>query len=208
MVREILIWVEGGGNKDTRSRMREGFNKFLNELHDLAKSKGIALRTLPCGSGSSAYKDFKLALETYPNAFNVLLIDSEGPVNRSQSPRKYLQSRYRKWNFDDVDDSQCYLMVQMMEAWFIADIAALKLYYGNGFNESPLRLNPNVEEIGKKELEAALKSAVRFTKKSKYDKTRDAPKLLELLDATTVRRASRHCDHLFTKLAEKIGGWS
>ncbi len=40
--------------------------------------------------------------------------------------------------------------------------------------------------------------------KGKYNKTRHAPKLLELLDVDKVRRASRSCDRLFTTITKII----
>ncbi|MGA9380361.1 MAG: DUF4276 family protein, partial [Phormidium sp.] len=99
----------------------------------------------------------------------------------------------------------CYLMVHTMEAWFIADIDALRDYYGQGFQESAIPKPANVEEIDKDRLASALKKATRNTLKKEYHKTRHASQLLEKLDVTKVRKASPNCDRLFTTLALIMG---
>ena len=93
-------------------------------------------------------------------------------------------------------------MVQTMEAWFLADIDALRQYYGKKLQESAIPKNPNVEEIDKTRLESSLEAATRHTSKGQYHKTRHASKLLELLDVDKVRKASQYCDCFFTTLAK------
>lgn len=90
-----------------------------------------------------------------------------------------------------------------MEAWFIADIDTLKKFYGQGFKEDSIPKNPNVEQIDKDALEPSLKAATRNTTKGEYQKIQHASQLLGL-DVTKVRTASRHCERLFTTLAEII----
>ncbi|GAB4285502.1 MAG: hypothetical protein Fur0025_17180 [Oscillatoriaceae cyanobacterium] len=101
MVREIRIYIEGVGDgdetetpltsptrfnskiisgKETTAGLRQGFRTFLNSLYELGNSKGIDIRLIVCGSRDDAYEDFKLALESHPDAFNILLVDSEEPV--------------------------------------------------------------------------------------------------------------------------------
>ena len=141
------------------------------------------------------------ALETHPDAFNVLLVDSEGPM--SNQPKQHLEER-DGWNLPDIDHASYQLMVQMMEAWLVADIDALSEFYGQGFNANSVPKNPNVEQIGKNDLEAALKEATRNTSKGKYRKAWHGPKLLEQLNVSKVRKAASYCDRLFTTLAEKM----
>ncbi len=62
----------------------------------------------------------------------------------------------------------------------------------------------NVEEIDKKRLAAALQEAAKSTSKGGYDKTRDAPQILERIRASVVRAKARHCDRLFKTLADHI----
>ena len=67
-----------------------------------------------------------------------------------------------------------------------------------------LRDNPNVEQIAKTQLEPLLRAATRTTQKGEYHKIRHASKLLEIINAGVVRRASTHCERLFTTLTEKM----
>ncbi|MEH2335263.1 DUF4276 family protein [Nostoc sp.] len=166
-----------------------------------------------CSSRSDAYEDFKIALESQPEAFNVLLIDAESPVDSTLTPWEHLRNRTEDhpWILDAVnfEDEQCHLMVQTMEAWFIADIDALKEFYGEGFREDGILQGMtrycSVETVSKGTLKVWLEAATRHTEKGKYHKTRHAPKLLTFLNVAKVRQASPYCDRLFTTLAATMG---
>ena len=199
MVKEIRIYIEGGGDgKDTKARLRGGFSFFFKELVQVARSKQIKWNITVCGSRNNAFRDFKNALADHPNAFVILLVDSEAPVK--QPPWEHLKSR-DNWDSPGVDDTHCYLMVQVMEAWFMADIDTLKTFYGQGFKENAIPKNINVETIEKDSLEPNLKVASRDTKsKGEYQKIQHASKLLEMLDIDKVRKASSECDRMFATL--------
>lgn len=198
MVDEIRVYVEGGGDeRGTKARLRQGFHTFLNSLVETARSKRVRFQLVACGSRNAAFDNFQTALETHPSAFNVLLVDSEAPVNAE--PRQYLQQR-DGWDLSHCNSNHCHLMVQTMEAWLVTDLDALSRFYGQGFRANSLPNNPNVEQVGKEQLAAALKVATVRTSKGEYHKTRHAPKILEQLDAVKVRRAAPHCDRLFVTL--------
>jgi len=95
-------------------------------------------------------------------------------------------------------------MVQLLEAWFLADKDALKSYYGQGFNPNPIPGNPNAEQIAKATVMTAMEIATRNTQKGAYRKIRDASRLLERIRPAFVRAKSPHCDRLFTELSEQI----
>jgi hypothetical protein len=95
-------------------------------------------------------------------------------------------------------------MVQLMESWFLADIQALKRYFGQGLSETRLRGNRAIEQISKKDVLSRLKDATRTTLKQKYDKAEDAPHLLRQLDPTLVRNASPHCQRIFTIVGSRL----
>jgi hypothetical protein len=87
MVREIRIYAEGGGHdKPTRRKFRSGLSRFLEPLCRLARERRISWNVISCGPRSSAFDNFRTALRTHPEAFNVLLVDSEAPV--TLEPRK------------------------------------------------------------------------------------------------------------------------
>jgi hypothetical protein len=202
MIKEVRIYIEGGGDgKNTKASLRQGFSSFFKELVQVSQSKKIKWQIILCGSRNHAFRNFKNALTDHPNAFVILLVDSEVPVVK-QSPLEHLKSR-DNWDSPGVDDTHCYLMVQAMEAWLIADIDSLKRFYGQGFKENAISKNTNVEKIEKDLLEASLKAATRDTKsKGEYQKIQHASKLLEMLDVDKVRKASSECDRIFTTLTK------
>ena len=205
MVSGIRIYFEGGGDsKDTKIQMREGLSTFLKDLVSLARSRRIKWQIIVCGSRNDAYDSFKTALKAHSTAFNILLVDSEGPI--TQEPWQHLRDRDR-WGLRRVNNTHCHLMVQAMEAWLIADVDALEKYYGQRFNKGAIPPNQDVEQISKRELERALKAATQKTKtKGAYHKTRHASELLARLDAKKVCNASKHCKRLFTTLIQKMNG--
>jgi hypothetical protein len=193
MVKEIRIYVEGGGDsQNTKRQIREGFSYFFKDLIQSARSKRIKWAIIPCGSRDTAFRDFMNALEDHPDAFNLLLVDSEGSVPKNCSPRQYLKNT-KNWNLDRLDDDQCHLMVQMMEAWFISDIIALRGFYKQDLRENSIPRSP-VEEINDP------KSILRRATSGKYQEIQHVAKLLSLINVKTVRAASSHCDRLFEAL--------
>ena len=202
MVREIRVYVEGGGDgKDTKSVVRNGFSSFLGEIIAEVRKKRIGWSIVSCGPRNAAFDNFRIALETHPEAFNILLVDSEGAVE--DKPWKFLKNR-DGWSLRAGQNEQCHLMVQLMESWLIADVDALKKFYGNDFNESSIPLNPDVEKIPKQDVEISLKKATIKTQKGEYHKIHHGPKILELLDVSKVRNAAPHCDRLFNTLSEYV----
>lgn len=202
MVEEIRVYAEGGGDgKDTKALVRQGFHCFLNDLVLRARTLRIKWQIIACGPRAAAYSSFMTALRTHPGAFNVLLVDSEGPV--SNSPKRHLEAR-DGWNLLTVDDEHCHLMVHMMEAWFLTDVETLKNFYGQGFNANSLPGNPAVEQIAKADLESALKAATKHTTKGEYHKIKHGPKLLKDLSVLKVRAAAPHCDRIFSVLEGKM----
>ena len=92
-------------------------------------------------------------------------------------------------------------MVQVMEAWFLADRQALADYYGQGFLAGSLPGQPKIELISKPDVFSALQHASKNTKtKGEYHKTRHGFDLLELIDPNRVRAASVHAERLLMVL--------
>ena len=202
MVNEIRIYVEGGGDgKDTKSLVRKGFSIFLNELKSIARGKNIGWIIIACGPRGEAKNNFFTALKSHLDSFNVLLVDSESPVK--DIPWKHLKNLDR-WDLDESHNDNCHLMVQFMESWLIADVEALKKFYGQGFRKNDIPKTQNVELISKQIVESSLVKATSMTSKGKYHKIRHGPKILELLKTSIIRSKASHCDRLFTTLAKKM----
>lgn len=196
MGKEIRIYIEGGGDgKESKATLRKGFSKFFQ----VASIQEIIC--VMCGSRNNTFRDFKNALKSHPDAFNFLLVDAEAPVKQSHSPWQHLKST-DNWVLPDVNESFCHLMVQVMEAWFIADIDTLIKFYGQGFKRNTIPKNLNVETIDKHSLDKNLKAATCNTSRGEYQKIKHASQLLTMLDTAKVRKASPYCDRIFTTLAQ------
>ena len=79
-------------------------------------------------------------MQSGPDVFNVLLVDAEGPA-LGTGVWRHLRTRDR-WENPGADETQCHLMVQMMEAWLVADRERLAEYYGENCHEKALPDNP------------------------------------------------------------------
>jgi hypothetical protein len=192
VVKTIRIYFEGDIS------LRPGFRKFFNSIYDSARQQRIEV-VLVAG-GATVVEDFMDAMNNYPNSFNVLLKDAEGPDNGNLVTHIRSDPHWRRNVGALVTDDQLHFMVQVMEAWFLADRQALHAYYGRGFLENRLPDNPNVEQISKTDVTSGLDAATRRTTKGRYHKTRHAPELLGRLDVSRVRSAAPACERVFTAL--------
>ena len=155
-----------------------------------------------CGPRHNTYENYNRAItHSHKDALNILLVDSENPVE--EAPWEHLKTHDR-WDLNISHDEKCHLMVQCMESWIITDVELLKDFYGHNFNENSLPDNPHVEEINKSDIETSLKNATRNSQKGEYHKINHGPKILERLNVTCVRETAPHCDRLFTTLTEKM----
>lgn len=203
MVKEIRIYIEGGGDgSQSKAMVRDGFNSFFESMRTKAREKHIRWEIVVCGSRNSAYDAYQLAVIAHPEAFNVLLVDAECPM--IESPLEHLR-RNDHWEFPVNQGNNCHLMVQVFESWLIADIEALEKFYGNGFLTSAISNNPNVETIGKSSIYSALKKATRRTQKGEYDKIHHGPRILKMINVSKVISTAPHCKRLFDTLMEKMG---
>jgi len=195
VTKEIRIYAEGGGDgKDTKSSFRLGLDGFLKGLKERAREKKIRWQVVACGGRGATYKAFRNAINSHPAAFNLLLVDSEEPVDKT--PWLHLRER-DNWDSQGLGEEHCQLMVQMMEAWLVVDAEALERCYGQGFRRSALPRHDDVEQVEKRSLERSLENATKETSKGTYHKTRHAPKILKIIDTNLVRNEAKHCDRLF-----------
>ena len=203
MVTEIRVYIEGGGNNNTsRRRVRAGFSSFLNPLRELARQKRLDWNVIVCGPRSEAFESFKIAGRSHPEAFNVLLVDSEAPVKRPTWEHLQQQAGWKKPK--SARESQGHLMVQAVEAWILADPETLSDFYGQGFLSNAIPRTEDVEAIPKDRLLSALDHATRGTRKGPYHKIDHGAALLERIDPERVRSRSRHCDLLFREIEAEI----
>lgn len=198
-MKEIRIYVEGGGDKDSKAAIRAAFSQFLDEYRLRARSRRLRWDVIACGSRESAYEKFIDAEDQHGDAFNVLLVDSEGPVQGTA--RQHL-TRVDRWKLNAVADDQVHLMVEVMESWFLTAPDKLAAYYGKGFARGALPANPDVESIPKAAVLDGLDQATRGTNKGRYQKGSHAPEILKLLNPAEVR--APYCERLMEVLDQRL----
>jgi len=197
-MKEVVLFIEGGGDsKRSRQPLRLGFRAFVGSFPS-GVNNSRRPRIVLCGTRRNAFDQFRLNSGS-PESCCLLLVDSEGPVQ--SLPAEHLRIT-DKWQFESIDPEMVHLMVQAMEAWFIADKAALQEYYGNEFNVNALPKRQEVEEIPKEDLKPSLREATKSTTKGKYHEIKHASEILERLNRDTIRKAAPHCNRLFRKLEE------
>lgn len=196
-MKEIRIYVEGGGDKDSKARLREAFSRFLSEPRMRFESAGIKWRVIPCGSREDTYDAFVRGSREHQAARVLLLVDAERPLAGTE--REHL-AEHDGWDLSFAAADRVHLMTQLMESWIIADPEALARFYGQGFAARSIPRRRNVEDVPKADVERALHDATRNTKHGTYHKTRHAPKLLESLDPALVRGRTPGCERLFQHL--------
>jgi hypothetical protein len=151
-----------------------------------------------------AVRDFMKALRTHASALNVLLIDSEGPDDGRLFELLQGRGDWQPPSGTIVGSDQVFWMVQLMEAWFLADRPALKQFYGHDFHERSLPGNPKVEKVAKKDVLHGLKAATQKTKAGPYHKTVHAARILSMLSAGRVQASAPNCRRLFDTLNERV----
>jgi hypothetical protein len=197
----VRVFIEGGGDD---SALKTECRRAFTRLFEKAGLQGRMPRPIACGGRTEAFHQFCTALDE-GGAGNValLLVDAEAPVTRS-SPWEHVKLRDGDgWDKPEgSSDDDLHLMVQCMEAWFLADRAALVSFYGQGFNANALPASTaNPENASKGDLYSRLESATRGTKtKGRYGKGSHSFKLLASLDPKRVREACASAERFFATL--------
>lgn len=199
----VTVCVEGGGDSNTLKRKcREGFRKFFSK----AGLAGRMPKIIAGGARSNTYKDFCGLVRDTNQDFVILLVDSEEPVSGS-SVWEHLQRRDKWTRPAGIADENAHLMVQCMEAWFLADKATLAAFFGNGFNENALPRRAEVEDVSKNQLLDSIENATRLCKtKGKYSKGQHSFLLLGQVDPEKVTAVSPYARRLIDTLKNKASG--
>lgn len=197
----VTVFVEGGGarNKALATQCRRGFAAFIQK----AGFQNRMPHFVVCGGRANAFDRFKTAFTARTNnEFVMLLVDSEGPVNHPSS-WTHVENRVEDgWRAPaNASDDHLHLMVQAMEAWFLADRDALASYFGQGFNANALSQQTNIELIPKNTLKQRLRQASKNTAKGAYTEGKHSFEILAEINPEKVRRASpNHAERFFRVL--------
>jgi hypothetical protein len=193
------LFVEGGGdhNDALKTECRRAFAALLEK----AGLRGRMPRIVACGGRQNAFDQFCTAIDGGESA--ILLVDSEEPVDQESPWQHVAQRPGDRWSKPaGATEDHLHLMVQCMEAWFLADRQAIRDFFGQGFNENALPPVTSVpEDVGKQDLYRRLEQATRKTKtKGTYDKGDHAFRLLAMLDPSLVRKSNFWAERFFSTL--------
>ncbi len=194
MVR-VRIFIEGGGTASDEV-FTEGWRKFFVAAGLLGQMPRVVR-----GEGrEQTFDKFKTALQRRrPDELPILLVDSEGPVAAGHSPWHHLRN-WDNWERPQgADNDSAYLMVQIMETWFLADREALRGFFGPQLNENHFREWPDLEEVHKDSALNALERATSNCQKP-YRKGRVSFELLGQIDPQRVAEACPHAGQLMDYL--------
>ena len=197
----VKVYVEGGGDRrELKTKCRRGFSEFFRK----ARLADRMPRIIAGGDRKKTYDSFCVVLDkAADNDFIVLLVDSEEPVAEGSSPWLHLKKR-DKWDKPPgAADENAHLMVQCMEAWFLADKETLEKFFGSQFNRNALPGRPDIENISKYDLENGLKNATRLCGlKGEYHKGRHSFAILAELNPEKVTATSPHAKRLIDTLLD------
>lgn len=194
------LYVEGGGDgRSLRARFREGWSGFFESagLHGRVK--------IVRGGGREQTFDRFVAAVTSGGvgASVLLLVDSEGPVAPGATAWEHLHARDGWTRPDAAGDDQVFLMVQVMETWFLADRDALRRYFGAEFRENAIGRWQVLEDVPKATVLKALERATAACRKS-YAKGKVSFELLARVDPDRVEAACRHARALLDRLRAQL----
>jgi hypothetical protein len=205
MVKEVIIYIEGDTKQKGKGNaitLRQGFREFFKDLGENIK---VPIDLKLVGSRELTIRIFLAEQEFNKESFSVLLVDSEGEINEKDTPKTFLQKISPKFDFKNIKDEQCHLMVQLMESWFLADKEKLAEFYGKDFNPKKLPQNKNIERIPKNDVITGLKEATQNTSKKEYGKGSHSGEILQRIDSGKVRKAAPHCEKLFDSITKSVG---
>lgn len=191
------IYAEGGGEGQYLDTLfREAWAQFF-------KAAGLSGRMPRIVRGKGRLRTFDLFTTAVRNPRHgelpLLLVDSEGPVEPSTSAWRHLKARDGWDRPASTADDQAFLMVQLMETWFLADRATLRRYFGSALRETHLKSWPALEDVPKAEVLAALDRATADCKRP-YAKGRVSFELLGEVNPGFVEAACPHAKRLLDRL--------
>ena len=191
----------GGDSAGGKKALRQGMDALLGPIKAMASDRGWRWKLVLCGGRHRAFRAYSKAVGANEYAIVVLLVDSEVPV--SATPVRHLEQQ-DNWRLASAPTDSVHLMVQVMEAWILADGDALRGYYGAGLRLAALPRRRNLEDVAKTDVLRALAQATSGTSKGDYRKIRHASELLALLDPNVVRQRCPHFGRMWDWLQGRV----
>jgi hypothetical protein len=182
------LFVEGGGDhRDLEDECRRGFSKFLEKAGCTKKMP----RIIACGGRAQAVDRYTTAMQEKKATDKVaLLVDSECPVAAAYSGKPWGHlSEGSAGGFSKPSgarDKDAHLMVECMEAWFLADLAGLQKGLGKAYTKISVPHAGRIELISKTDVMSLMESAAS----GRYSKGGQSFKILAQIEPTKVAEAS------------------
>ena len=193
----VRLYIEGGGdNRRLGAQFREGWTKFF----EAAGLGGRMPKVVRGGSRTQTFDRFATdAAEQNADVVSLLLVDSEYPVEAGHSVWQHLRAS-DGWNRPaGAGEDDAFLMVQVMETWFLADRNALRTYFSTRFAENALGQWADLEDVPKETVLGALRNATERCPK-RYAKGRVSFELLAQVDPARVEASCQHGKALLERL--------
>jgi hypothetical protein len=193
------IYIEGGGQGHLLDTLfRQGWTAFFES----AGLKGKMPRIVR-GQGRDRTFDlfFTAVTNPRPGELPLLLVDSEGPLTEGHTQWQHLKARDNWDRPAGASDDQAFLMVQIMETWFLADLDLLRRYFGPELREAVLRAWPALEQVPKETVLAVLDRATAGCR-TPYAKGKVSFELLARLSPATVEQACPNAKRLLGRLRD------
>ena len=196
MVR-VRIVIEGGGSGETPDK---DFRQAWTQFFESAGLVGRMPRVVRGEGREQTFDKFRTALQRRrPNELPILLVDSEGPVVPGRSAWEHLHNQ-DNWNQPPgAADDSAYLMVQVMETWFLADREALRRFFGPSLNENHFSQWPDLEAVPKDTVLNAMEMSTANCQRP-YSKGKVSFELLGQIDPDIVATACPHAGQLLDYL--------
>jgi len=191
------IYVEGGGDGQLLDTLfRQGWSRFF-------ETAGLAGRMPRVVRGKGRVQTFDMFLTALgnprPSELPLLLVDSEDPVAPGHTVWQHLKARDNWERPNGTADDRAFLMVQVMETWFLADRTLLREYFGSALREQHLREWPVLEVLTKDTVINALVHATAGCSKP-YSKGKVSYELLKKLNPESVQTRCPHAKALLDRL--------
>jgi hypothetical protein len=196
------IYVEGGGEGQLLDTL---FRNAWNDFFKAAGLEGRMPRVIRGKGRQRAYELFRTAVANRaPNELPLLLVDSEDPVLPNHTVWQHLNHRDGWERPPDAGEDDAFLMVQVMETWFLADREALQKFFGSQLTERAFSAWPDLEAVPKTTVLSALAKATANCRTS-YAKGAVSFELLSTIDPAQVEQRCPHARRLLARLRERAG---
>ncbi len=195
----VRVYIEGGGEGQFHDTLfRKGWRQFF-----IAAGLSGRLPAVVRGKGRAQTFDLFTTAVRGPrrDVLPLLLVDSEGPVTYGHSAWQHLRSRDGWERPSGAAEGQVFLMVQLMETWFLADRDLLRNYFGAALREAHIKQWPMLEAVPKDTIVETL-DLVTAACRRPYSKGKVSYELLAKLNPHLVASACPHARALFDRLRD------